>query len=643
MVAAVVVTLVLRIVYFIQIQGNPFFDNPIMDEGYHDLWAKEVASGDFTAKLPFFRAPLYPYLLGGFYALFGPNFALIRGLQLLLGAVSPILAFFLARRLFPRESKIAAFTAMAVAVDGILFYYEGDLLLESLLAPLSLLFAILLLRAGERGNPRDWLLTGLALGVFAVTRPNILLFAPPAFLLALGWKGESFSIRAPRFLPAVLLTLGTCLVVFPVTAANVIIGKDRVLIASQGGLNFFLGNNEEANGWSATAPRIMRTDWWGGYEDAVLIPEREAGRTLKPSEVSRYWTQRAAAWWKQHPWEGVVLTVRKIVYFLSGEEFSNNRNLDLFIRDYAPSILPARYLLYFATPLALVGAFRLARVGGIRGRVILAYVAVYAATVVLFFVTARYRVPVRPFLLLLAVVGVDTLLRNTRRSKVRGVAAIGATAAFGFAVNVNPWVHAYVAPPAQFYQSIANIYHERGDSAREIEFQLKTLSIDPAYPDGNLNLGTMYMTRGNPRAARAAFETERRLDPGDGKNLAALAQALSETGLLEEAERAYASADSVGLRDAPTAYNHGVLLERLGRPSDAEVAYRRSVELDSTFVDAWNNLGVLEARAGRLENAIRLWERAMSQRPGDARVQENLDRARARLAGASTRETQKGE
>ncbi|MBZ0267647.1 glycosyltransferase family 39 protein, partial [bacterium] len=172
--------------YLAQTRGNPFFDIPIMDEGYHDLWAREIAAGDWTARVPFFRAPLYPFLLGLAYRIFGdspPPYAGIRTVQVLLGAATPWLVHRLARRIVPGRPAVAAAAALLVAVDGILVYFEADLLLESLLAPLSAAFLLLVLRARETGTARRWAAAGLILGLFAITRPNVLLFAPVLFLV----------------------------------------------------------------------------------------------------------------------------------------------------------------------------------------------------------------------------------------------------------------------------------------------------------------------------------------------------------------------------------------------------------------------------------------------------------------------------
>jgi protein O-GlcNAc transferase len=211
-------------------------------------------------------------------------------------------------------------------------------------------------------------------------------------------------------------------------------------------------------------------------------------------------------------------------------------------------------------------------------------------------------------------------------------AGVAALAVLAVAVNASPWVLAYRPTPAQYYQSIANIHRDQGDLDLAIEYQLRVVETAPSYPDGNLNLGTMYMSRGDVPAAISAFERERALDPGDGRNLASLAQALVKSGRLEEGEEAYSEAERTGLRDAPALYNHGVLLERLDRAGEAEEAYRRAVEADSTFVDAWNNLGVVLARSGRIAEAAPCWERVLELAPGHERALSNLERARKLLA-----------
>ena len=628
---ATLITLALRAVYLLQIRENPYFLVPVMDEGYHDQWAREIAAGNLTAQIPFFRAPLYPFLLGLGYRLFGPDLGFLRALGLLFGAMTPALTWVVARRIVPGRPGVAAAAALVVAVDGILQYFEAELLLESLLAPFGMILVLLVLRAGENGSAARWGLAGLMLGGFAITRPNILLFAPVAFLLALGWVGDEVRLRRFRWKPAAALTLGTCALVLPVTAINGLVGGDPVLVASQGGLNFFLGNNPEANGWSATAPSIMRLDWWGALQDATEIAETEAGRPLRPSEISDYWYRRSLDWWRREPRAALTLTLQKVTFFLGGIEFSNNRNIDLFFEEYAPLGLPSLYLAYFGVPLALVGAIAVWRRGGWAGRAAILLGAAYSISVVIFFVTARYRIPVRPLFAILGAEGARVIVVSARAGGWRGWVPAAAAVLLGVALNANAWTKGYTPNPAQFFQSVANVLRDRGDLDGALASQERALSLEPGYPKGNLNLGTMYMTRGRLPEAILAFRREIALDPADGQAHASLAQALDRSGKLVEAEREYAAASAAGLEEAPARYNHALCLERLDRPDEAADLYRRAIAADSTFVEAWNNLGVHHARNGRLEEAIRHWEKVLEIRPDHERARENLERARARV------------
>ena len=67
--------LLVRLVYFLQIQKNPFFDTLILDDAIWDRLGIEIAQGDFLGS-QVFRPPLYPYFLGFPYKLFGHHSAI---------------------------------------------------------------------------------------------------------------------------------------------------------------------------------------------------------------------------------------------------------------------------------------------------------------------------------------------------------------------------------------------------------------------------------------------------------------------------------------------------------------------------------------------------------------------------------------
>src|SRR5262245_18636399 len=71
-VAISVAALLLRLAHLLSLRPLPTFTHYVMDEAYHDAWARRIASGDWLGgPEAFFRAPLYPYLLGLVYRLFG--------------------------------------------------------------------------------------------------------------------------------------------------------------------------------------------------------------------------------------------------------------------------------------------------------------------------------------------------------------------------------------------------------------------------------------------------------------------------------------------------------------------------------------------------------------------------------------------
>jgi Flp pilus assembly protein TadD len=74
-----------------------------------------------------------------------------------------------------------------------------------------------------------------------------------------------------------------------------------------------------------------------------------------------------------------------------------------------------------------------------------------------------------------------------------------------------------------------------------------------------------------------------------------------------------------------------------GRTADAEPWLRRAVTLDPQFAGAYNNLGIVFARTGRLEGAIEPLDKARAVSPEpDPEIEDNLARLRAALGARTT-------
>ncbi|HEY7728242.1 MAG TPA: glycosyltransferase family 39 protein, partial [Candidatus Eisenbacteria bacterium] len=412
--AILCVALLVRLWHWVGILSDPLAANLRMDPHYHDQWARAIAAGDLTFDGPFFRAPLYAYFLGAIYAAWGAltdggasavagSIAAARFVQLLLGLGT---AWFVMRIGKRTLGERAGWIAGGLwGVYPIALRYEGDLLVEGLFIFLTMAALLQYLRCRSESGGWGWFGAGLLFGLAVITRPNLLLFV--VLLPALEWlarrrerlePGAAAALGAPG--PAVWarFALGLVLPILPVTAHNLIVGHDRVPIASQGGVNFWIGNNPRSDGFTAIVPGTRAT-WWGGHDDAVALAEEGAGRKLKPSEVSDYWFDQGWSFIRAQPAAALRLTLRKLFLFFWGAEISNNEHI-YFLRHYSwPMRLTLWHWLVFfpfgiLAPVALsgIGALWRRRAPGVT--LLAGYVAMYAASVIAFFVCARFRLPI---------------------------------------------------------------------------------------------------------------------------------------------------------------------------------------------------------------------------------------------------------
>ena len=409
--------------HVVALEASPLGQALILDEKVHHEWASRFAAGEPWSvdratgePLPYFRAPLYIWWLGTLYRVFGIDAGLApRLVQAVLGALACGGLFLLGRRLF--GAPTAWIAGLAMALHWALVFYDGELLITSPIVLLDVLLLLALVQAGEDRRARWWALAGLVLGLSGVARPDVLVFAPAALLWLL-WLERAERRRA--LISAAALVLGTLAPILPVTARNWIAGHDRVLIASQGGVNFYIGNNPHSDGITAVVP-FTSPDWWEGYDQTHAMVAADLGRKPLESEVSQWFFARGKEFWRDQPEKALRLTLKKLRALLNRQEWANNKCLYTVVDEFTPTTgwLPVGF--WIVGPLGLFGlalSFRDAR----RLFPLWGFVLTYAAGITAFFVTARFRLPLLPALILLGAHAALWLVERARRRELAPLA-----------------------------------------------------------------------------------------------------------------------------------------------------------------------------------------------------------------------------
>jgi hypothetical protein len=502
----------------LMLSRTPLFHYPVVDARWHRAWAGLVAGGDLFAYSPYFRAPLYPWLLGALYSVTGVSVTAGAILSSVLHAASAGILFRICARRMPRPWAIGC--AMAWALWGTAVFYSSTLLIEPLYI-LLLLISFDLLDGGRIGAG------SLMLGLSAIARPSALVL-----LLSVPFMG----IRK-RSLPLLLLAFAAPAAVWCVNASR---GDPGTFISWQGGINLYLGNGPEADGFTAFAPCPVPEDTGGTvpYTDNVqaasilLAPPGSSG-----SEVSSWWAGRALSRIASDPAGWAALMARKVALVLSPVEIPSNYD-PAYFRQYSPVIrlliwpAPAGFpfiLLWALLPGALVAG------RPDRRTVLLAvWSLLLLAGVVAFFVTARFRLPAVPFLIVLLAGRARAAGRRALLLAPAGVAAgLLLTLLTGDLVRVSG-----VNMP--FHDALANYDQGRIEEARNLFLQ--AISAGSSRGDGiSMNraeamydLGLLEAREGRMREAVSwweatvseypGFEPARRAldaaagnaDPGDG-------------------------------------------------------------------------------------------------------------------------------
>ncbi len=566
--AILALALGLRLAHWWAVRDQPFFAWLVMDSQEYDRWAQGIAAGDWLGSQVFFQAPLYPYLLAVLYVLCGRSLDAVYLVQIGL-AVAGCYALYRAGREMGGES-VGLGAALLAAVYGPFLFYDAQFLKESPAVAVTsfLLWAL----AAARSHPGvgRWLTAGALLGILALLRENALLLIP--FLLPLAWTREGGGRALLRRGGALLA--GLVLALLPVALRNGLVGGDFLPTTFQGGVNFYIGNNPQADG---TYQPIVPGKQIPALErrEPVRLAEQAAGRRLSAGEVSRYWLGRALVWARQEPGEFLRLQVHKLGMFWSWYEWPDAVDY-YYVKTLSPVLrLP---LLEFggAVILALAGLVLARRRLGALAPALLFLVGWMLSTVI-FFLFSRYRLPGVPALLILGGVTLAALREAWRTGSRRRAAGL---AGIGLAALLLPRIVGFEPRMDLVHYNLGRLYDEQGRSDEAREHYKAAFILNPKDFLACLNLGNLAARQGDWATALRFYQRAAILEPRSDDVESNLGGVYLAMGDLDQAELHLGRALALNPQNLPALQNAALLAARRGDLPKARELNQRLLELD---------------------------------------------------------------
>jgi len=260
-----------------------------------------------------FRAPLYPTFLAIVYFFNGTGFSRFFAARLaqaiFLGAPLAPLTYLVAKQLFPlsafrKDEKAARISAWIVACYPMLLVYPLGLGTENPFFVLLLASFLFLLSSIKKPTTPNFLLSGIFLGLTALTRSVILPFAGLAIL----WVWFMLKQRQG----AILVTVAFVLTIAPWIIRNSILHQKPTGIETSMGYNLYLGYHPQGNGSFVFGPSL----------DLLTI--------LDDADRDSIGTQKAMEFIGAQPERFIPLAINRLGFFFGLEKrvlmyfYSNN-------------------------------------------------------------------------------------------------------------------------------------------------------------------------------------------------------------------------------------------------------------------------------------------------------------------------------
>ena len=247
----------------------------------------------------------------------------------------------------------------------------------------------------------------------------------------------------------------------------------------------------------------------------------------------------------------------------------------------------------------------------------------YAASVLVFYVFARYRFPLVPLLILFAAAGVvraGQYFATASMAQKRGVLAVVATV-----VILTNWpTLSKTTMQAVTETNLATALHENGRVDEALDHYRRAIELQPDYAPAFNNMGISLVQKGRLDDGVIAYERAIALRP----DYPEAHYNLADARLKQNRPDAAASQLQVVLKSLPESVeahnNLGIALATEGRLQDAVAEFNQSLQIDPRSAKAHRNLGDVLATLSRHNEAVEHLRRAIEIEPSDGALHYGL-------------------
>jgi tetratricopeptide (TPR) repeat protein len=572
-----------RLIALTRLTSSPLLLPSGSDMHFYDDWAKQILHGQWTDHHAFYGLPLYPFLLAFLYRIFGYSPFVPGFFQACLDAATSILIYKIVWQILRtgnRPKHVATFAALTAGL-GWCFFIPAQAY-SIILMPTSLAVFVLwlliwqIIRTNTAPSFSRSLLFGLLIGVTAMGIATILVIVP-LFLWAIFARPlpmpnqssqSSFRLRATA---ASLLAGGILAGASPCWLHNYL-ADDPVFLSAHGGINLWLGNNPDATGYPRfpglhPAQSLM-------LRDSINIAEAATGRTLKRSEVSKYWAAKARSYIADNPVAWLKLMAGKIANFWNAFEYDD---IGVIAALREPQIIFPGPNFAVVAALALPGLLFGVRIFA-GSRPVAAAILLHLAAVLPIFVTERYRIAVVPGLLIFAAIGVSELWTYWSLGRFRRVVVYFVTLLIAVWIVTLPRTEPSLWA-VRFYNA-GRAALDAGDLPRAQSLLAEAQAYAPDSTEINFALGNLRLAEGNRTEAISIYSAILRSDPAHKGAMTNIGVMALEDGKFAEAADYFRKALEQQPRMAKTSYLLAKAELALGNLVQAKVAIARALEME---------------------------------------------------------------